>query len=1208
MTELFGLSMNIIMVFLLAVFLAGMAVVLVMALRNRVMLKMGVRPIPRRPGQTVLIIIGVMLSTVIVSAAFGTGDTLSFSIRNEVLRSLKTLDEVIIPARADAGDSFANFSFIPYERFQQLQQEVADLDTIDGLTPVITEVVPSVNPRTKLNEGFLQVAGLQPGLMGGFGPFRLVSGEEVHLNALKDREAYINDAAAEELDAIDGDEIHLFIGGEPLTVKVRGVVEDGGLAGRDPTLIMPLEGAQELFGRQGEINTIVVSNRGDAVAGAELSREVTKELRILFNDSDVALRLKSLLNQEGVLRGLENKEEALSEHLHEDVGELRRELVREELSDELTSLLADEDIVDVVLEVLEADQLRQVEREVVTLFEELAEFRVFELKRRLLNAADQAGSFVVTFFLVFSLFSIAVGILLIFLIFVMLAAARRSEMGMARAVGAKRGHLVQMFTFEGTAYSLVSAAVGVALGLAISAGMIVVINRLFAQFDDDFRLSIHFEPRTIIVAYCLGMVITFATVAGSAYRVSRLNIVSAVRGLPEAFVIKGEATLGQRLLIVMRALLRPFLFLFRGVRLLLRRRFGRFAGYIALAAVWVIPVVWIIDVAVAVLRFVWPYLLRGWLTLVVGLLVTWWGITGPERLSIFTGGVSLMILGVGLLLRTLVSHLHVRPALFGVLVLLGGVVLLVYAVPALDILSIIIAAALVIIGAAMAVPLLSGPIDRWAEVVDRMAFTFIGVVMLAFWTLPSGPFPKVIEDLQGDFDMMFVSGIFMVAAAVWTLMYNADLLMKGLTFATGRIGKLRPVMVTAVAYPMSNKFRTGLTLAMFALVIFTLMVMSILTEIFSTQLSDADTVLGGWQVEGQVNANTPIEDIRQRIIEHPDLRVEDFTAIGGLTRISVRARQVEGKDQQWDQVRLLAANDDFLTFSEYEFKLIADGYGTTAEEVWQALIDDPKLAVVGGHLVSTSEGVTAEDTYPIIEDVFYKDERMSPVEIEVREPRTGVVVPLTVIAVMDRVHEHSSRIFTSKAVVDNALPFSVPVTTYRFKLVEGADASKVAKSLEASFFENGMNAEVGKEELEKETEGSRTFGRLFTGFMALGLLVGIAALGVVSTRAVVERRQQIGVLRAIGYRRSMIQLSFLLESSFISLLGMLVGTTLGIVLGWQAFNDIKDEEGLDTLRFVIPWAQIAVILAVTYAFSLLATFLPARQASRISPAEALRYE
>ncbi len=126
--------------------------------------------------------------------------------------------------------------------------------------------------------------------------------------------------------------------------------------------------------------------------------------------------------------------------------------------------------------------------------------------------------------------------------------------------------------------------------------------------------------------------------------------------------------------------------------------------------------------------------------------------------------------------------------------------------------------------------------------------------------------------------------------------------------------------------------------------------------------------------------------------------------------------------------------------------------------------------------------------------------------------------------------------------------------------------------------------------------------------MGLGIVVGIAALGVVSTRAVVERRQQIGVLRAIGYRRRMVQLSFLLEFSFVALLGTTLGIVLGLTLGYQAINDIRAEGADENIRFAVPWIQIVVIVSLTYVLSLLATFLPARQASRIYPAEALRYE
>ena len=67
-------------------------------------------------------------------------------------------------------------------------------------------------------------------------------------------------------------------------------------------------------------------------------------------------------------------------------------------------------------------------------------------------------------FTTFGSFSIAAGILLIFLIFVMLAAERRGELGIARAVGTRQRNLVQMFLFEGVAYDVLAAAVGAVLG------------------------------------------------------------------------------------------------------------------------------------------------------------------------------------------------------------------------------------------------------------------------------------------------------------------------------------------------------------------------------------------------------------------------------------------------------------------------------------------------------------------------------------------------------------------------------------------------------------------------------------------------------------------------------------------------------------------------------------------------------------------------
>ncbi len=1157
MEQLFGLSMDIIMYVLLAAFLPVIAGVAVMAWRNRVMLKLGLRNIPRRKSQTALIVVGIMISTLIMAAAFGTGDSITFSIRMNAIDALGTIDEIIVSARADESDTIGSSNYFPLQRYEQLKVELADFEKIDGLAPGIGEFAPTINNRTQLSEGQMQITGVDPNSLEGFGRFNMTGGQEIRLENLGAKDAFINQEAADELDAVVGDELVTFVAGSSVAFTVQGVVDSGGLAGQGSTLLVRLDRAQEMFGRDGMINSMAVSNLGGVFAGAEVSDDVTDSLRVLFADRAIATQLQTLLNRMEVLKQIELLRPTLGEELASDLSLLAEGLGELSMTDDFIGALADEDVQEEALNALNNAGLTEVESQASTLFAGLAEFRVLDVKKQVLDQADQAGSGVTSIFIIMGLFSIMVGVLLIFLIFVMLAAARRAEMGMARAVGAKRRHLVQMFIFEGTAYSVVSGAVGVVLGLGASSIIVFMVNRIFQSggsgAPDNFTMFAHFELRSAIVAYCLGMVITLATVGISAYRVSRLNIVAAVRGLPPP-IQTSETPFRTRLLAPLRAFSTPVSLGGSALWALVRLDISRGIGLL-LRAVWAgltSPLAFF----GAVFQALWVPMSHGWLTVVVGALLTWLGTTSDEAAPLRIG-VTLVIIGVGLSIRTLVHRTGLQ-----------------------------------------------------ADIGDRIAYTFMGVVNLAFWVIPFRALRSIFGEIDGGIEMFFISGIAMVAAAVWTVMYNADLLLKVLTFVTGPFGQLRPVLVTAVAYPMSAKFRTGLTLAMFGLVIFTLIVMSILTEAFSAAVGDSERVAGGWDIQATVNFNTPIEDIRLAIDEKPSLNNVDIPSIGGYTTIPVETRQVGADEQRWQFYAVRAADDQFLREAGANLKMFDTEYGDTQEDIWNAVRADSNLVVVDSLVVPSRQGF-ANDELPFeLEGIFYEDTEMEAIDIEVREPRTGQVIPLKVIGVLDRLTDAFGELgigmLASREELDEAIPFRIPTTTYRFKAAEGVDVAQLSKNLESAFRENGMESDVLSELVDDIAEANRAFNYLFTSFMGLGLLVGIASLGVVSLRAVVERRQQIGVLRAIGYRRRMVQLSFLTESSFVVLMGTAIGVGLGTIISWNIVKDIQEE--VETIRFTIPWIQIGIIVAIAYVFSLATTFLPARQASRIYPAEALRYE
>jgi putative ABC transport system permease protein len=981
MEKLFGIPTNQLMVALLVIFVIGVFVMAMVAIRNPVIFKLGVRNAPRRRAQTALIVLGLMLATLLFSASFTIGDTLNNSIRSEALKQIGMVD---IMVQAETPDPSGHPAYFDEAYFDTVREGLTGVPEVDGVAPLATETAPVVALETGLNEPQVDILGYAEEWMNSFDQLESEEGNSLSVSDLTEGQVYVSSELAIELDVDTGDTVIVYLVSEPANLEVAGVYTKGANPADKLSLVMPLTQLQALTGNEGRINSIIITNQGDAIQGAE--------------HTDV------------VISGLEPVLEGTG---------------------------------------LEAEPVKQ----------------------DALDDADEAGSTFSTIFLLFGQFSITAGILLIFLIFIMLAAERKQELGMARAVGAQQGHVIRMFAFEGAIYALVAAAVGSVLGVLVGWGMVRIIAIAFGQVD--LELAFSFQWRSVIMAYTLGTVFTFIVVLISSWRASRLNIVRAIRDIPEPRIIRKS----------IRGLIMAIL----------------------------LPI--------------------------VGLFMAIYGFQN-EQLAAWMLGTSLVIIGIPLLVRR-------------------------FGLP------------------------------------DRAAYTIAGLGLVVWWLLPPGTMESILPEMQQGMEMFFLSGIMLVLGAVWTIIYNSDLIIAAMVRLFGRIRGMPPVLKTAVSYPLHNRFRTGNILAMFSLVVFTLVVMAFITSNIGGVFSDVESVSGGYQIRADTSYTNPIPDIWKALEQGNGVDPDDIQAIGGFNGAPVKVKQ-EGTEQEFTDYYLQGVDVGYTDSVNYEFATMAEGYNSP-REIWQTLQEEPGTAVVAAMLVPTKSnynfGGPALDFK--LEGFFIEDKPLPEVYIQAQDPRTGKEQRLRVIGVLEQQAFYTgSGVLTSQEMVNSLLSLPVPPQSYMFETT--------AKALEKQFLEHGMQAVALEEEIGDITSINVMINNLLQGFMGLGLVVGIAALGVIAARSVVERRRQIGVLRALGFQKNMVQLSFLLESSFIALLGIVLGVALGAVLSIQIIDSMRDY--FPAITYQVPWINIVVVVVIAYGASLLTTYLPARQASRIYPAEALRFE
>ena len=382
----------------------------------------------------------------------------------------------------------------------RVRSELDGDQRIDGIMPLVREQMPVVNEQSKKTLSSAVVVGPKLDSITGFDG--LIGTEEegrtnVDLAVMQDGETIINRPMADDLDLEIGDLLTLISPVGRSDHKVLDIVDPVGILGGTESTrasaMFPDVSLQRLFGRDG-YNMIEISVTGKEIVefvthDEEASKDVTKKLKLAFTNTDASEALFENLKTPSIKDALEKKlaeqeSTARGSDTDDPLADLLKGLDHGSPTDEFKIAAIDGGTQATIFEVAEASGDPDLAKSVFESLGALVEIKVDPIKNRSLQFAEMISSGIVVFFTIFGSFSIIVGLLLIFLVFVMLAASRTTEMGIARAIGTKRRHLVQMFTYEGLVYSLGASIVGTGLGILASMLLIQIMIRAFAESDD----------------------------------------------------------------------------------------------------------------------------------------------------------------------------------------------------------------------------------------------------------------------------------------------------------------------------------------------------------------------------------------------------------------------------------------------------------------------------------------------------------------------------------------------------------------------------------------------------------------------------------------------------------------------------------------------------------------------------------------------------
>ncbi len=339
------------------------------------------------------------------------------------------------------------------------------------------------------------------------------------------------------------------------------------------------------------------------------------------------------------------------------------------------------------------------------------------------------------------------------------------------------------------------------------------------------------------------------------------------------------------------------------------------------------------------------------------------------------------------------------------------------------------------------------------------------------------------------------------------------------------------------------------------------------------------------------NAFAPYHyDVLAQIYAQNAPLVAQISALPNVGRVE-RYREAEGAESQWGQLLLLGFQPDTRLYTPQ----LISGRWLTPSDTNAALINEEAATATGLHVGDTLT----------LSSVQYFNGQVTP----------GNQATWTIIGILHQPMDGLGQIGTVMTSVENVNQFfGDPADLTPELLIEARDHSQGAVDALTRQVDqlvnggnvNGGQAETRQQEVQYRQHSWLIFYALLYSVALIVGAVGILGLANALAASVLERRREIGLLRAMGASSFRVARVFWIEGIALGGIAWLLGALLGLPLAY-GFIQVMSKL-VFRVDFIIDHSAFVVMLAAVLIISTLASVLPALRASRVRIVDMLRYE